>query len=301
MARACGILAALTGCSHGAVPLRADSRATVAAPTAPLASREPPALTFSPWDGVYFRLPGGAPGSDSPALVRTLPHGVSIVVGHDGTTSTTATSGGGWAFQMTEGKETYALLLKRPEHEGLPWHLGVDGMNVDYEQRVGALEALVQSHLVVGERFVRLDRNKLGPAGPLEDALTGDAITIMEHGLVRTELPDGHGICTIDVLIPAFDPGNKPLPSPLPADGALGSVSYMMVKLDPGCRGRPLDGATRGLDGGLRFFADRTGSIVGVLSIGYMYSEIFVGPHVSRVDLERMGRAGQDELENQAE
>jgi hypothetical protein len=42
-------------------------------------------------------------------------------------------------------------------------------------------------------RFVRLDQNKLGPAGPVDDALTRDTITLLEHGLVRMDLPDTHG------------------------------------------------------------------------------------------------------------
>jgi hypothetical protein len=51
----------------------------------------------------------------------------------------------------------------------------------------------VRSHLAPGMRFVRLDQNKLGPAGPVDDALTRDTITLLEHGLVRMDLPDTHG------------------------------------------------------------------------------------------------------------
>jgi hypothetical protein len=108
-------------------------------------------------------------------------------------------------------------------------------------------------------------------------------------------------VCAIDVLMPMLDRDDKPLPSPLPGDGALGSVPYTMLKIDEGCKGRSLDTEVRGVDGGLRFFADRSGSIAGLLITGYMYSELFVGPHVSRVDLERMGRGARDEREHQAE
>jgi hypothetical protein len=301
--RAPWILAAIMGCGPGATAPRADPRVPAVTPPAstdaPLAR---PALSFSPWDGVYVPVSIGGAGSNAPAwLVRTLTRGVSIVVGHDAISSTAPTSGGGWKFEMTEGKQTYALALDPPGRDGLPWRVVVDGTNLEYEQRVGALEARVRSRLVVGARFVRLDRKKLGPAGPLDEALTHDAITVMEHGLVRTELPDSRGGCDVDVLIPALDDANRPQASALPPEGALGSVTYILGKIDEGCRGRALDAEAHGIGGGVRFFADAAGAIAGALVIGTMDSELLVAPPISRVDLERMSRATQDNLEHRAE
>jgi hypothetical protein len=299
--RAHWLLAAVLGCGHRELPiLAAPSGPAVASPIALAAatSAGPHALTFSPWDGVYVRVSGeGA----QLAWARTLTRGVSVVIHDSVAQATTSSPGGVWRFQMSDENKSYPFALDPPARDGLPWRVVFDAMNVEFDQRVGQLEARLRSHLVEGASFVRLDQNKLGPAGPIDDARTRDAITVLEHGLVRMDLPDGHGACAIDALMPTLDGENKPLPSPLPAEGALGAVSYTMLKVDEGCKGRSLDAEARGVDGGVRFFLDRTGSVAGLLVIGYMYSELFVGPHVSRVDLERMGRAARDELEHQAE
>lgn len=297
----CGLLlGVVVACAPPAQPVGAVAPAPHPAESA-AAGAPAPALAFAPWDGVYLLRSGES--SHAFAWMRTLGSGVSFAIGPFVARSTAATPDGGRRLRVVDGDRTYGLALRPPGRDGLPWSVSIDGETIRYEQHVGPLEAPVRARLVEGARFVRLDQRNLGPAGPLEDALTRDVITVLPRGLVRMELPDSHGAasCAIDALMPTLDDDGKPLPSPLPPEGALGVVAYTMLKVDEGCSGRSLDADASGIDGGLRLFADRTGWIAGALVVGYMYSEVFVAPRVSRVDLERMRRAAQEEMEHQAE
>ena len=218
-------------------------------------------------------------------------------------TARDALPGGGWRLRMTDGGDDEGFVtLRPPAREGAPWRIAAESAPVAYEQRVGPLEARVRATLLQGQRFVRIDERRLAPGAAVDTAFTRDVLTVLDHGLVRMELPDGHGAaCVVDALLPAVDDHGAPVPSPLPSAGSLGIVTYSLGKMGHDCDEFDADSPARGSDGGARVFASAGGHVPGVLVIGYMYAELFVAPSVTRVDLEQMARATRDESGRQAE
>jgi hypothetical protein len=214
-----------------------------------------------------------------------------------------ALPGGGWRLRMTNaGDDEGFVTLRRPAREGAPWRIAAESAPVAYEQRVGPLEARVRATLLEGQRFVRIDERRLAPGAAVDTAFTRDVITVLDHGLVRVELPDGRGAaCVVDALLPAVDDHGAPVPSPLPSPGSLGIVTYGLGQMGHDCDEFDPDAPAHGSDGGARVFASADGRVSGVLVIGYMYAELFVTPSVTRSDLARMGQATRDESGHQAE
>src|SRR6185312_709937 len=97
------------------------------------------------------------------------------------------------------------------------------------------------------------------------------------------------------------DEQGVPLAAPLPAQGALGVVRYLMPKVKEDCDDLDPDAPAHGVDGGALFFVSRDGRIPGLLMQGYMYAEFFVAPDCTRGDVATMMHAAQEALEQQAE
>lgn len=299
-------------CVLAASALAACQPATPPAPSAPVMLPPveasplptPPAVTtFSPRDGVYVRLGTDAGASTFVAWVRTTPRGVSVSVGPFSGHADAVSPGGVWRVRMSDGAEGANMTLRPPVDGTGPWRITTDDAPFAFEQHVGPLEARVRSRLLVGQRFVRLDQNRLSSDAGIDGAYTRDVITVLEHGLVRMELPDSHGAagCVVDALMPLVGEDGVPVPSPLPATGDLGVVSYGMPKVREDCDDLSPDAGTHGDDGAARFFADVNGRVAGVLVLSYMYAEIFATPGLSATDLARIRRAARAEMERQAE
>jgi hypothetical protein len=237
------------------------------------------------------------------AWVRTLTAGVSLAFGPFVATATGAPGPAGLRATITDDGETHALTLTPPAQASAPWRIIFDGISIGYEQHVGELEARVREHLIEGQRFTRIDQRNLSSTGPIDAAKTNDVIIVLPHGLVRTELPDTPRAapCFVDALVPMASEAGAPLPSPLPAPGALGVVRYAMSKVKESCDAVDPDAQANGNDGGAFFFATRDGRIPGLLMASYMYAELFVAPDCTRGDLAMMARAAKESLEQQAE
>lgn len=291
----------LAACQPAAQP---NPSPVVLPPVAASTPAKPPAVpTFAAPDGVYVQVGVDAGPERSPvAWVRTVPRGVALSIGPLSGRAETASPGGVWRMRVVDPDETAMVTLRPPEQVGAPWRITVDDSPVAFEQRVGPLEARVRGQLLVGQRFVRLDQERLSPDAAVDDAYTHDVITVLEHGLVRLELPDGHGAaCVVDALMPLVDEHGVPAPSPVPDVGQLGVVPYALPKLHENCDDLPPDDDAHGSDGVAYAFADAGGRVAGLLVASYMYAEIFVAPGLSRADLARMERAARTELEHQAE
>ncbi|HEY8089980.1 MAG TPA: hypothetical protein VIF09_19095, partial [Polyangiaceae bacterium] len=200
------------------------------------AGTQPPSpaavLTFASADGVYVLVGSDAGVSQLVAWVRTMPRGISAAIGPFRGHSEVSSPGGLWPMRVANGSDGAAVTLRPPDRDGAPWRITADDLPVAYEQRIGPLEARVRARLFVGQRFVRLDRQRFEPDASIETALAHDVITVLERGLVRIELPDGPGLsCGIDALMPLVGENGVPLPSPLPPAGDLGVVDYAMPKV----------------------------------------------------------------------
>ncbi len=307
-ARTAGLAALLLVASaHAACrPTAPARRSPVATPAAPASAPPTGAAagpTFAPWDGLYV-LTGADAGVGQPAaFVRSLTTGVSFVSGPFVTKMAGTPGSAGLRATLTDEGETHALTLAPPARAGAPWRIVFDGISIGYEQRVGELEAVVRAHLVVGQRFTRIDQRDLSPTDPIDAAKTHDFVAVLARGLVRTELPDSPRAapCFVDALVPLTTEEGAPLASPLPAPGALGVVRYQMGKVKEDCDDFDPDAQAHGADGGAFFFASRDGRIPGVLLVSYMYAELFVAPECTRGDVAMMARAAQEALEHQAE
>jgi hypothetical protein len=275
---------------------------SASAPVLPAPS-QPGAPTFAPLDGLYLLTGGNTRSAHSIAWARATPHGVTVSIGPFTGTAHDALPGGGWRLHLANGGDDGGFVtLRPPAREGGSWHIAAASAPVTYEQRVGPLEARMRATLLQGQRFVRIDERRLAPGAAVDTAFTRDVVTVLDHGLVRVELPDGRGAaCVVDALLPAVDDHGAPVPSPLPAAGSPGVVTYSLGKMGHDCGEFDPDAPAHGLDGGVRVFASTDGHIPGLLVIGYMYAELFVSPSVTRSDLAQMGKAARDESGHQAE
>jgi hypothetical protein len=300
------LAAAVLVVAHGAActPATPPRGTPVAAPAESHAPPPAPAPgpTFAQWDGLYVVTGVDAGVGQRTAWVRTLSASVSLGFGPFVATAAGTPGAAGLRATVSDDRETHAMTLTPPAHTGAPWRIVFDGMSVGYEQHVEPLEALVRERLVVGQRFTRIDQQNPSATGPIDAAKTHDVLMVLPRGIVRTELPDSpHAApCFIDALVPMANEQGVPLPSPLPAPGALGVARYAMSKVSD-CEDANPDAQGHGNDGGAFFFATREGRIPGLLMASYMYAEIFVAPECTRGDLAMMVRAAQEALEQQAE
>lgn len=296
------VVLACAGCTPKA-PAKGSSVAAPAPTASAEAPRPPPGPTFAAWDGLYVVTGADAGVGQPTAWVRTLTRGVSLGFGPFVATAAGTPGPGGLRATVSDDGETHAMTLVPPAQGGARWRIVFDGISIGYEQHVEPLEALVRDRLIVGQRFTRIDQEKLSPTDPLDAAKTNDVVIVLPRALVRTELPDtprANG-CFVDALVPMATEEGAPLASPLPAPGALGVVRYTMAKVKEDCDDVDPDAPAHGVDGGAFFFATRDGRIPGVLFASYMYAELFVAPDCTRGDLATMMHAAQQELEHQAE